>query len=125
MRWFVILAALALPLSGCTDYKLKQRAQADALAELKDPDTAKIQSVKVVEENGKRVVCLRVNAKNGYGAYGGYKWALWREGEEGRPPRVVWEGDAPVGLESDLMKMANIDIVSVRRQMLYRLCGQG
>ncbi|GEO83052.1 hypothetical protein ROR02_31830 [Pararhodospirillum oryzae] len=46
----------------------------DSLRDLmKDPESVRVKGVRVVDFAGGKVVCGEFNAKNGYGAYTGYK----------------------------------------------------
>lgn len=64
-----------------TDSFLKTNSEAAAIEEavrsvkkqLKDPDSAKIQNVRLVKYGASKVICGEVNGKNSFGAYTGYK----------------------------------------------------
>lgn len=121
-RKIAIAIAIVFALTGCADYKLKQAARAAALDGLKDPDSAKFKEIKVVSEDGRRVVCMRVNSKNGFGAYGGYKWALWRPAHDGLPASVMWEGDLGSDLEAGMSKLIKFDLAGNRTKRLLQTC---
>jgi len=81
-RLYVFIAIIFL-CAGCKplDNQLKRRGQNAVEASLKDPDSAKFRNVHFVEikMNGlgryqkAGYVCGEVNAKNGFGAYGGFQ----------------------------------------------------
>ncbi len=48
-------------------------AQVAAKKDLKDPDSARFQNLRIAEYDGGNVVCGEINAKNSYGGYVGYK----------------------------------------------------
>ena len=55
-------------LTGCGQQAALER---DVAAALKDPDSAKFGEIYIRGEGAERVACGSVNAKNGFGAYGG------------------------------------------------------
>jgi hypothetical protein len=70
MRKGLIIAAL-LALAGCGD---AQRAKDIVSADLRDPDSAQWRNIRTAKwDNGVTYVCGEVNAKNGFGAYGGFE----------------------------------------------------
>ena len=59
-------------LAGCSgDTGLVGDAQRAVKGQLRDPESARFSSVRVVETSNTKVVCGLVNAKNGFGGYGG------------------------------------------------------
>lgn len=48
-------------------------AQEAAKKNLKDPDSAKFQNLRIADYEGGKVVCGELNAKNSYGGYVGFK----------------------------------------------------
>lgn len=76
-------AVLDSSLEFLNDGATTQRAghvEADVIAYLgfglKDPESVKTRGVKVIDHDGVKVVCGQFDAKNGYGAYTGYKLFL-------------------------------------------------
>jgi hypothetical protein len=49
------------------------KARAAVAAKLNDPDSAKYVDEKVIQQNGREIVCGRVNARNRFGGYDGPK----------------------------------------------------
>jgi hypothetical protein len=54
-----------------TDEQALAQAKTALLANLKDPESAKISDMRRVESNGASFVCGRVNSKNSFGGYTG------------------------------------------------------
>lgn len=82
------------PAASLSDAEAFARARAALLANLKDPDSAKIGSMRRVGN----YVCGQVNAKNGFGGYNGAKQfsVAMNDGDVfvqidgGLPPGVCW-----------------------------------
>ncbi len=70
-----ILCAISF-LSGC-DSKNIYDAKSAVEDKMKDPDSVKFQNI---EEFSEDIVCGEYNAKNGYGAYGGYESFISKNG---------------------------------------------
>ncbi|WP_368083170.1 hypothetical protein [Klebsiella michiganensis] len=80
MKKLVVLALSILILAGCkpSDEKAKEIAQREISSVMKDPESVKFRNVKYIKGNDDNdyvngTVCGEYNAKNGYGAYTGYK----------------------------------------------------
>ncbi|WP_147163975.1 hypothetical protein [Pararhodospirillum oryzae] len=72
---------------------------------MKDPDSALVRNVKVVDFEGGKVVCGEVNAKNSYGAYVGYsafaaspKGAEFYQKDTSRFPSAIFEAQWNLGI---------------------------
>lgn len=63
---------LVAAVAGCQDSSLISEAQEKVSERLIDPDSAKFRNVKVVEKDGRKIVCGEVNAKNRMGGMVGY-----------------------------------------------------
>jgi len=63
-------------LSGCYSKNISD-AKSAVEKRMKDPDSVKFQNI---EEFSEDIVCGEYNAKNGYGAYGGYESFIWKHG---------------------------------------------
>lgn len=74
-----VLMCLALSQAGCSKEEMAaknlERASIERLKNtLKDPDSAKFQNVRVIDQKGgAQVVCGEVNAKNSFGGYTGFQ----------------------------------------------------
>lgn len=60
-------------------------------AKLKDPASAEFRNVKFYDGSGKPITCGEVNAKNGFGGYGGFE-------------RFISAGDVITVMESEMAK---------------------
>lgn len=76
----MVLALSFLVLAGCKpgDEKATEIAQREISSVMKDPESVKFRNVKYIKGNDDNdyvngTVCGEYNAKNGYGAYTGYK----------------------------------------------------
>lgn len=68
----IIALCLATALSGCNVVSEKQAR--DWVADImRDPDSAKFEAVKTIGEGREMLACGKVNAKNGFGAFAGYR----------------------------------------------------
>lgn len=56
-----------------TEAQTIDSAQESVKSNLKDPNSAQFQNVRIVSFGSGKVICGRVNAKNSYGGYGGFK----------------------------------------------------
>lgn len=80
MKKLIVLALSILVLAGCKpgDEKATEIAQREISSVMKDPESVKFRNVKYIKGNDDNdyvigTVCGEYNAKNGYGAYTGYK----------------------------------------------------
>jgi len=72
----ILFISIIFTLSGCFSKNISD-AKDGLEKRLKDPDSVKYRNVQEYSEN---VVCGEYNAKNSYGAYGGYETFIWRNG---------------------------------------------
>jgi hypothetical protein len=56
---------------------LIETAKKDVLKKLNDPDSARFSDLSAKEKDGRGIVCGRVNAKNRYGGYEGFRPFLY------------------------------------------------
>ena len=80
MKKLIVLTLSILVLAGCKpgDEKATEIAQREISSVMKDPESVKFRNVKYIKGNDDNdyvngTVCGEYNAKNGYGAYTGYK----------------------------------------------------
>lgn len=80
MKKLIVMALSIIVLSGCKpgEEKATEIAKNEISSEMKDPESVKFRNVKYIKSNDnndyvKGTVCGEYNAKNGYGAYTGYK----------------------------------------------------
>lgn len=59
------------------DFDIRVNAKEAMRQRLKDPESAKFQNVTVHRYSGHAVACGEVNAKNGFGGYGGFEEFLY------------------------------------------------
>jgi hypothetical protein len=67
MKKIILAITMACAMNVYADY------EDDVKAELKDPDSAQFKDVAGHEVEGAFIVCGRVNSKNGFGGYTGFK----------------------------------------------------
>lgn len=79
MLLFGVGCAVALSGAAWAGYPLflEAKAKAAVRSSLRDPSSATFRSVRA---HHRRVVCGEVNAKNGFGAYGGHRRFVWLAG---------------------------------------------
>jgi hypothetical protein len=66
--------------SASANAALIESAKQDVLRKLNDPDSARFSDLTAKESNGRHFVCGRVNAKNRFGGYDGFKPFLYDRG---------------------------------------------
>ncbi len=80
MKKLIVLALSTLLLAGCkpSEEKATEIAKKEISSVMKDPESVKFRNIKYIKDNDNDDyingnVCGEYNAKNGYGAYTGYK----------------------------------------------------
>ncbi len=80
MKKLIVMALSIIVLSGCKpgEEKATEIAKNEISSEMKDPESVRFRNIKYIKSNDdndyvKGTVCGEYNAKNGYGAYTGYK----------------------------------------------------
>lgn len=68
-----------LALNGCDNAMFDNSIRSAVRERLKDPDSAKFEE----QISFKNFACIKYNAKNGYGGYGGASWAILKQGTTG------------------------------------------
>lgn len=69
----VVIAAVAMAMSSGCGKMAEHQAKQWVAGMMKDPDSAQFDAVKTIGEGRDMLACGKVNAKNSYGGYSGFK----------------------------------------------------
>lgn len=100
MRKLLLSVALLATLVGCDNAMFDDGIKKAVREKLKDPDSAKWEEVLKYKD----FACIKYNAKNGYGGYGGSSWAVLQEISSNS--WYVTEANATSCYESELQRLS-------------------
>jgi len=106
MRNIVLSMTLLATVAGCGNAVFDDAVRKAVREKLKDPDSARWEE----KLRYKNFACIKYNAKNSYGGYGGSTWAVMQD--LGGDNWYIVEMNADSCYESDLQKLSEKDVAT-------------